>query len=265
VERSRLEFLHGLITKTGDDLVSDVKSALEFIGFNQVVDVDATEIDCVNKQEDLQILDRSTKVLVEVKGLGGLPREANTLQVIKFILRRTRTRIWPGEPKIPHGVTLVNHQRGIPPLERDHKNVFTEAQIADSIDNGTGLMTTWDLFRLIRGMQQWQWETRHVQDVFYEKGRIGDRPSHYHRIGSLAHYYDGKRVASVLIEQGETLRLGDTVGYIFPDRFHQETITSLQVDRSAVQEAHAGQKGAYVTSLLRSDLPEGTIVFLVEG
>jgi len=39
-ERGRLGFLHGILTKSGDALVADVKLALESIGFSKVVDVD---------------------------------------------------------------------------------------------------------------------------------------------------------------------------------------------------------------------------------
>ncbi|WP_435017607.1 hypothetical protein TA3x_005225 [Tundrisphaera sp. TA3] len=259
-EKTRLAFLHGLLTKTGDELVDDVKSALEFIEFQNVIDVDKTG-EGGNKQEDLQILDRPTKVLVEVKGLGGLPREANTLQVTKFILRRIRNWIWPDQPVItPHGVTLVNHQRNLPPLERDNNSVFTDAQVADASDNGTGLMTTWDLFRLIRGMERWGWDKQHVQDVFFQAGRIGELPAHYRRVGEIAHYYDKISVASILVDDGERLSIGDTVGYVFEDRFHEEKVESLRVDKVDVREATSGQKAGYKTGLVRKDLPEGTAV-----
>jgi hypothetical protein len=264
-ERTRLGFLHGLLTKTGDDLVGDVKSALEFIGFNRVVDVDIEEKSRTNKQEDIQILDRSTKVLVEVKGLTGLPRESNTLQVTKFILRRLRDWPWPKETiTTPHGVTLVNHQRGIPPLGRDNDNVFTKHQVCDADTNGTGLMTTWDLFRLIRGMDQWGWDPSLLQNVFYETGRIGLRPSHYIPLGTVAHYYDKPKVVSILIQGGMTLKLGDTLGYVFAGHYHEEQVLSLQVDKTEVKEVIAGQKGGYTTSLPRSALHEGSIVFQVQ-
>jgi hypothetical protein len=262
-ERTRLAFLHGLLTKSGDELVADVKAALEFIGFNRVVDVDVAEKDRANKQEDLQILDRPTKVLVEVKGLGGLPREANTLQVIKFMMRRFRDWVWPGDPVVaPHGVTLINHQRGLPPLDRDHKNVFTEAQVGDAVENGTGLMTTWDLFRLIRGMDLWGWDPRCVQDVFYGKGWIGERPSHYREVGKVFKFYGKPNVVSVLIDDGMVLKEGDRVGYVFRDRFHEETALGIQVEGVNVAEAIAGQKVGYKTALTASDLKEGTVVYL---
>ncbi|MBV8610222.1 MAG: hypothetical protein JO034_22525, partial [Singulisphaera sp.] len=266
VERGRLAFLHGLLTRTGDELVADVKSALEFVGFREVLDVDVVEKDRANKQEDLRVGDRSPTLLVEVKGLTALPREANTLQVAKFILRRVKQ--W--NRLDVQGMTLVNHQRGILPLERDNKNVFTEIQISDALSNETGLMTTWDLFRLIRGMERWGWDPRSIQDVFYQKGRIGLRPGHYQPLGKIAHFYEkvkvGDRersVASIQLDEGLALRVGETVGYVYPDRFEEETVGSLQVERRDVQEAEPGQKAGYITRMARSDLPDGMKVYLV--
>lgn len=265
-ERTRLGFLHGLLTKTGGELVADVKTALEFVGFQQVIDVDAAETGRANQQEDLQIMDREPALLVEVKGLTWLPREANTLQVTKFVLRRMRE--W--RPSDVHGITLVNHQKGLLPLERDNQNVFTVAQIGDAEANGTGLMTTWDLFRLIRGMELWGWEPGVIQVVFYQKGRIGLLPGHYRPLGKIAHFYpkvkvgdQEVRVASVQLDGELSLRVGDTVGYVLPGGFEEERVGSLQVDHEKFEEAKPGQKVGYVTRMERSDLPDGTAVYLI--
>jgi hypothetical protein len=149
-ERERLSFLHGILTKSGDLLVTDVKRTLKFIGFQRVVDVDEVEGPDANKQEDLQLHDRSPTVLVEIKGLAGLPTEGDTLQVTKYILRRIRQ--WDRTDVA--GVSIVNHQRNLPGLDRDHDNAFTKVQVEDAEQNGTGLTTTWNLYRLIRGMIQ---------------------------------------------------------------------------------------------------------------
>ena len=72
-ERTCLGFLHGLLTHTGDDLVGDVRSALEFLGFEKVVDVDEVEKGRANRQEDLRVEDRSPTLILEIKGLTGSP------------------------------------------------------------------------------------------------------------------------------------------------------------------------------------------------
>ena len=81
---------------------------------------------------------------------------------------------------------MVNHQRNLPALDREHEKVFTQQQLDDATDDGTGLTTTWDLFRLVRGMMRWGWPASAVQDVLYGKGRLPSVPSHYPAAGTVA-------------------------------------------------------------------------------
>jgi hypothetical protein len=146
-ERDKLGFLHGIITKTGDDLVADVKSALQSLGFDKIKDIDEELREnglTGQKQEDLQIHDSSPTLLVEVKGVSGHPSESDTTQVVKYVNRRMRewdsTRV--------HGVSIINHQRNLPGLERDNVNVFSGAQVKDAENQDVTLVSTWDLFLL---------------------------------------------------------------------------------------------------------------------
>jgi len=257
-ERGRMGFLHGLLTKSGIALVDDVKQSLEFVGFTRLANVDECEGSEVNKQEDLQVLDKSPTILLEVKGLAGLPTEGDTLQVTKYVLRRIRQ--WQRADVI--GLSLVNHQRNLPALERDHANAFTEQQVQDAMQNGTGLMTTWDLFRLIRGMTQWGWPSAAVKDVFYGHGRLSQIPSHYRPVGTVVHYWTANGAVSIDLS-GDTLRIGDRVGYIFADGFIEEEVTSLQFEKKAVSEAHPSQRVGMKTTLNRDEIPVGTRVFRV--
>ncbi len=144
-EREKNGFLHGMITQTGDELVSSVKKCLEFIGFEKVVDVDTNIDDNSQKQEDLQICDSSPILLLEIKGLAGFPTEDDTNQVSKYVIRRMKG--W--DRKDVSGISIINHQRHIPGLDRNNVNVFTEQQISDARNNDGALITTWDLFILV--------------------------------------------------------------------------------------------------------------------
>ena len=263
-ERERLSFLHGLLVKSGDALVLDVIKSMSHIGFRDVINADELRGEKAIKEEDIWIRDRSPILLVEVKGLGRQPGETDTHQVTKYLNRRmvewNRTDV--------RGVFLVNHQLGIQPLERSNGSVFTQNQISDARSDRVGLMTTWDLFRLIRGMERWNWPHQTVQDVLYQDvlyqdGRTGIVPSHWTPVGRVVHYYDELRVASVEISGSEPLKRGDTVGYVFPDRFEQEPVESIQVQREPVESVDPGQRAGYKTSLPRRFLPNNTIVYKV--
>lgn len=241
-EMKRMAFLHGILTNTGDKLVTDVRLLLEYIGFQQVKQPE--EEQGTNKQEDLQIHDRTPTLLLEVKGISGMPTEKDTHQVTKYVLRRSRE--W--DRRDVCGIFLVNHQRNIPALQRDHENVFTTQQINDAVENEMGLMTTWDLFRLVKGMIEWKWNSQDIQSVFYGKGRLPNLPSHYTMNGKISHFYHGASVIS--LEVGDCgLRIGDVVGFLLTTGFYQETVTSIEVNKKPVPEATPGQRAGYKTSL----------------
>ncbi len=256
LEQEQCGFLHSLLTKTGDELVAAVRKTLEIIGFEHVKTPEEEE--GTNKQEDLQVHDRSPCLLMEVKGLAGMPTEGDSLQVTKYVMRRIKQ--W--KPADVSGVFLVNHQRNIPALERDHNNVFTQQQLGDSVANGMGLMTSWDLFRLVRGMIRWKWPRKVVQDVFYGKGRLPSVPSHYVVAGIVKHFYSELSVLVVEV-RNVGMRIGGTVGFILSTGFEEEAITSLQVDRKDVKEACPGQQAGFKTTFKRKDIPVGTPIYVL--
>jgi hypothetical protein len=190
--------------------------------------------------------------------MGNLPKEDDTQQLTKFLNRRKSE--W-GTTDI-RGVFLVNHQLGIRPLKRNNRGVFTHAQIRDACLDHVTLMTTWELFQLVRGMERWAWPPEAVQDVFYRDGRTAQIPSHWKALGKVAHYYDKIAVVSIEISGTRELRRGDIVGYAFADGFEQETITSLETDKQPVETALPGQRVGFKTTFPRNRLPDGFEVYV---
>ena len=256
-ERETLGFLHGILTKTGDDLVQDVKVALEALGFLQVVDADQALSEKPLKQEDLQIMDRSPTLLAEVKGLNGLPTENDALQVLKYIPRRMKE--WNRTDV--SGLSIINHQRALPPLNREHKTVFTNQQVEDAENHDFALATTWELFRLLRGKQAFNWPADVVLPLFYDRGRIKTIPLHWNEVGEVVHFYDKAEVVSIQLTAD--LKVGDRIGFDLPAEFVEEEVSSMEIDGTAVEHAAAGQKIGVKTSRKRSDLPDGRKVYLV--
>jgi hypothetical protein len=258
-DRERLGFLHRILTATGDDLVAAIKRSLEFAGCPEVVDVDELIEGGANLQEDLRVPEQLRVLLLEVKGLAGFPREANTLQIAKFMLRRQRE--W--RDKDVRGLCLINHQRHLPAAERDHDRVFTDAQVADATNLEFGLMTTWDLYRLLRGMERWGWPKEVVQQSLWQMGRTGLVPSNYSPVARVAHFFDGISVISLEILDGTELRPGDVLGYDLPLGWHQEAVAELQIRNHSVEVATSGQRAGHKTSLARSELTVGHVVYKV--
>lgn len=72
------------------------------------------------KREDLRIYDDSPILLVEIKGISGFPRDAAALQVAKYLAPRMRE--W--QRTDIQGLSIINHQRNLPGLDRDNKTPF---------------------------------------------------------------------------------------------------------------------------------------------
>lgn len=260
-ERAELGFLHDILTTSGDDLVEAVRRCLEFIGFRQVVDVDQLMAEVGDegpRQEDLRILDQSPSLLLEVKGLAGLPRESDALQVVKYLTRRMKE--WNRTDV--QGLSLVNHQRNLPGLDREYENVFTQQQVQDAQLNAFGLLTTWEFFLLIRGMIKHEWDPVHLRSPFYGTGRIGRLPGHYQPVGKVFHYWDEIGVVGVELLQ-RPLKRGDRVGFVLRAGFEEQLVESLEVDHKPVEIAEPGQKAGLKTSFGRGLLREGTMMCLV--
>ena len=260
-EREKLGFLHGIITKSGDELVISVKKCLEFIGFKKVINVDE-KIDnqerSTLKQEDLQILDKSPALLLEIKGLSGLPRESDTMQVYKYIPRRMKE--W--DRTDVRGISIINHQRNIPPLERNNRNVFTKPQIDDADSNDITLITTWNLFLLVRGMVKWNWNPEVLQDLFYRKGILSKIPTNYLPVGKVVKYWKNLNVIEVKIDDNK-IQKGQRVGYVTAKGYFEEYALSLKVENKNVIDAISGQTVGIKTEYSNDIIVRNTLVCIV--
>ena len=268
-ERRDGAYVHDLLTSTGDDLVEAVVSALTTLGFEDVRNVDAEEVEGFDqrgaggkretrRREDIQIWERSPTLLVEVKGIGGLPREAQSLQVTKYLIPRMRE--W--DRTDVQGLSIVNHQRNLPALDREHRNVFQADVLANAAQQGFGLLTTWDLFRLVRGFTGHAWGHEDIQQLFYGKARIDPIPAHYHFVGVIDGFWEQAEAVGVQIEEG-MIRVGDTLAYELPVDFIEEEVRSLQLDNAAVEDAAAGTHVGVKTGLAKAEARNGTRVFAV--
>jgi hypothetical protein len=237
-EQSESEYLYDLLRQTGDPLVHAVKRTLEGLGFKDVIDVDEEKAKAGEKgqlREDLQVRDKSPLLLIEVKGISGFPREAQSLQVWKYIAPRMRQL----DRTDIHGLSIVNHQKNIPALERDNDNPFGSDIVTNAEDQSFGLLTTFDLYRLLRTYIKNGWKHEHIEPLFYQSGRISPIPVHYEFIGITEHYYDGINVVSIRIEAGE-LHIGDRIAFELPIELEEQNVESMQIGKTPVDIAETG-------------------------
>lgn len=246
-----------LLNGTGDELVAAVIRSLRRLGFKKVEDVDAELKEQGNGQnlrEDIQIHDNSTILVVDVKGIQGNPEDADATQAEKHALMRTREFDAYVKP-----LTIINHQRNIPPHDRDSV-AYRKEIIGNAEHTGLGLMTTWDLFLLLRNKDKLGWTDEMVIPIFYRTGRIDPIPEHYQQIGTIEHVWRNAIgiVPSVEIHAGATLAVesGDT--------FEEIIVESLQVEDQKVDVAPIDSNCGIAFSGTSERFREGMRVYLVD-
>ncbi|MCW3099204.1 MAG: hypothetical protein JWL77_4822 [Chthonomonadaceae bacterium] len=260
-ERQSMSYLHDLIRETGDVLVLAVKRALEVLGFQSVIDVDAQRElagDTKDKREDLRIIDETPGILVEVKGISGLPTEENALQVWKYIAPRMKE--W--QTTDIRGMSVINHQRHIPALDRQNLSPFREDVLTVAQEQSLSLWTTWDLFRLVRSYQKNRWTHEQIKHLFYRNGRVDMIPSQYEYVGVIERFYEQKMALSIELQAGH-LRLGDRIAFDLPVAFEEAEIASMQVEGVDVTNAIAPTFVGIITHLTKAQAREGVRVFRV--
>jgi hypothetical protein len=184
LEKERLAngWIHELLTGTDTELVDAVKLALSALGFTKIVDMDMVrDKEGKGRREDLQIEDQSPTLIIDIKGIGGFPSDEDVLQADKHATIRMR------ENKRTDivGLSIINHQRHLPPLERENAMPFRPELIDMAEERSFVLMTAWDLYRFVRNFRKLEWESGYVKPLFYKKGRIEVVPMHYQLIGKI--------------------------------------------------------------------------------
>ena len=227
--------LHELLAATDDELVAAVIVTLRELGFDDVSDVDAGKDIADDLREDIHIRDpERPAVLGEVKGIAGLPKESSSLQVVKYLAPRMRE--W--QTTELRGLTLINHQRQLAPLQRVHDHVFQDDVITTAQAQQVTLMTTWELFRIARNAARLGWTHSDIAALFYVDGRPDVVPAHYQSIGEIDACWP--RASAFAVSLSAPLRVGDRLAIETPVDFVEVEAVTLQLDDASVDDAAAG-------------------------
>ena len=142
-----------------------VIKTLCILGFEKVVDVDKesrTSSSGGSLREDIQIKDESPILIVDVKGITGLPSDPEATQAHRHATMRMKE--W--ERTDINCLTIINHQRNIPPLDRENNMPYRQELIDGASQMDLGLMTTWDLYRLLRSFLRNNWKPENIKPLF---------------------------------------------------------------------------------------------------
>ncbi len=257
----RLEqgWVHDLLDGTGDTLVYAVKKALEEIGFSKVIDMDIIrDAECKQRREDLRVEDRSPLLIIDVKGVGGSPSDSDSTQANKHAIINMREM---GRTDI-QGLSIINHQRHLPPLSRDNAQTFRKEIVDVAIETKLGLMSSFDLYKMLIGMRKHSWPSKHVMDVFYGQGRIRPMPSHYEEIGKVGKVFSnmiGVHVTHGVINVGDRLALEGIMGY------DEAAVESIQVEDAPVTIANIGDRAGFIWPSTNFKARDGMPVYRISA
>ncbi|WP_130901559.1 hypothetical protein [Pseudomonas sp. Sample_23] len=255
--RSENGWLHDLITATGDDLVIAIKTALSKLGFQHVIDVDELrDAEGKSRREDLRIEDNELTLVIDIKGVGGKAGDEDLMQANKHAIINMR------ELKVTtiQGLSIINQQRHLPPLLRENNEPFRKEILDFAGETGMGLMTTFDLYRLVVNKQRHRWSSDWVKPLFYKLQRISPIPEHYQYIGNVSKVFSdvfGMHILENKVEVGDFLAVE---GDIY---FEEVEIASIQVNKLDVQNAKKGDPAGFEWPSSAMKLREGMRVYAV--
>ncbi len=259
-KKQQVEYQNKLLTDDGDSLVKAVEQTFKVLGFTNVINVDE-EYEKQGKtnsnDEDLQIRDKPTSLLVEVKGVAGFPSDNDARQVTKHV--PIRMREW--QEFDVKALSVINHQKAIPALDRERKP-FRPLILESAEQQFLGLMTTFDLYRLVRSFLKNGWKHENIKDLFLQSGYISIVPVHYEYIGVIENYWEKVGVVGIRVEEN-AIKRGDKISFELPIEFEEMNVDSLQVENTPTEIAEVSMLAGIKTNLPKEILKKGVRVFRI--
>lgn len=258
-EKDDIEYQNKLLTDDGDSLVKAVEMTLKVLGFSNVINVDEEYVKqgkTDGNDEDLHILDNSENLLVEIKGVSGFPRDDDVFQVTKHI--PIRMREW--NKTNVKALSIINHQKTIPALRRENQSVFRDKVIESAEKQLVGLMTTFELYRLVRSFLKNKWKHENIKELFFQSGKISIIPTHYQYVGYVEKYWDKVEVVTVYIEENP-IKVGDTIAFELPIEFEEMQVNSIQVSKISVETTEVSVLAGIKIEIPKLSLRKMTKVF----
>lgn len=254
--REEHAYLRVLLTGTGECLEVAAKMCFEELGF-QVIRVDEHQSASELKAEDLRIEEPGFVMLIEVKGVGGVPKESDLLQVTKH-LASTMHRV--GHANV-FGLTLSNHERGRPPLERTAKP-FQSRVIPKAEKDRTTLMSSWDMFLLLQNAKEFNWPKEAIRSALMTFGQFRMLPGHYRELGDVKVVFKERKVIGLQTRLG--VERGDRIAVVNQGRALEIIVESIQLNDVNVLHAPPGSKAGLLVGNAISQFHPGTTVYLVD-
>lgn len=243
----KYDFLHKILTETGDELVISIIEFLKWLGFENIVDMDETKKEDVVLEEDIQIQLENGLLIIECKGIGGTSKDSECSQISKIKFRRCEER----SAFDVFALYIVNHQRHIAPLQRKNPP-FTENQIKDAIHDKRGLLTTWQLYNLYFDIENGVITKEEARESLLNFGLVEFKPTHLIKIATSEKLYQNGTICSIYINNLE-LKVGDKLFIEKNNKFTTVTILEIQENKKQIESILNGQIGLKLSKAIKNE------------
>lgn len=241
---NRYEFLHTLLTGTGEELTQAIISYLKWLGYEKVIDKDTTAESVL--EEDIQIdLGEKGLLIIEVKGIYRTSQDSECSQIDKIRYRRLKQN----RNRDVYALYVVNHQRGIEPIARQNPP-FTKEQMEDAVSCDRGLLTTWQLFKVYHAVELGVISKEKVRERLLLTGVVSFEPDLVKPIKEPYHqWHDGMVLG---IDVNTPIGVGDDIFVENHNGWYAAKITSVQQEGNVYQCVSEGKTGVGLSHKLPS-------------
>ncbi len=241
----KYSFLHSMLTESSDELVKALIQFFEWLEFDDVRDVDEDKSEDTILEEDIQVELSNGLLIIECKGIGGTSKDSECSQVSKIKHRRCKER----NKFDVYALYIVNHQRYLPPLNRENPP-FTKHQIQDAKHDERGLVTTWQLFNLYTDIENEIITKEEARSLLLEYGLVEFKPQNLVFIDEPKELFRDGEVCIVNIENID-ISIGETLYVEKNNKYEKVIIEEIKLDGKTVKDANTGELGLKLNKAIK--------------
>lgn len=232
----KYEFLHEILSETGQNLTRALVRYFQWLEFDTVIDMDIEKKSGI-LEEDIQIVLPNGLLVVECKGIGGTSTDGDCSQVGKIVSRRAKQR----NKFDVYGLYIVNHQRHIPPLKRQHPP-FSKNQILDATNEERGLISTWQLYLAYYDLENEVLTKEDIKRSLLGYGLIQFTPNKVILLGNPKELFQNGNVCIIDLTDQE-ISIGEILFIQKDGRWLRCTVESIKNNDISVSKASKGEFG----------------------
>ncbi len=181
------------------------------------------------------------------------------LAAANAVLERVRdVRAANGESNV---LVIVHHQRQYEKQRRETASPIPQ-DVQERLEScNATIVTAMDLQVSVLGVLRFGWPIGPVRDRLFTPGRQAEYPPGYKPVGTCNRFYPDHSVISIELTEGQSIAQGEKIAIRLCDRYHEEDVKSMQVNGEDVTIASGPCRVGIVSSLTKSDVKPGQMVF----